>query len=65
MHGFVADASVSLAWCFSDENTPFAAGMMARATEGESILVPPNWPTEATLDGPLLRAATSENVALP
>jgi predicted nucleic acid-binding protein len=54
MSGFVADASVTLAWCFSDEGTPLTTSLMTRAIEGESILVPPNWPTEV-LNG-VLRA---------
>ena len=63
MPGFLADASVALAWCFSDEHTPFAIGMMARATEGESILVPPNWPTEV-LNG-VMRAKRRGRVTKP
>lgn len=43
---FVSDASVSLAWCFADEATPYAEALLDRVTHGEEIAVPPHWPLE-------------------
>jgi predicted nucleic acid-binding protein len=46
MPGFVADASLTLSWCFTDEATYFSAQMLDRATSGEAMSVPAHWPTE-------------------
>jgi predicted nucleic acid-binding protein len=54
MPGFVADASVTLAWCFSDEATAFTGQLLDRAVAGEHLLVPAHWPVEI-LNG-LMRA---------
>jgi len=54
MAGFVADASVTLAWCFSNEATPFTKHLLDRVFAGDPIAVPACWPTEV-LNG-LLRA---------
>jgi predicted nucleic acid-binding protein len=37
---------VSLAWCFSDEATPFTVGLLNRASAGEEVTVPSHWPIE-------------------
>jgi predicted nucleic acid-binding protein len=42
---FVLDASVALAWCFEDENTPSARQILARLT-AEVASVPATWPIE-------------------
>jgi predicted nucleic acid-binding protein len=42
---FVLDASVALAWCFEDENTPSARQILARLT-AEAASVPATWPIE-------------------
>ena len=54
MSGFVADASVTLAWCFSNESTPFTMQLLDRVFAGERITVPAHWPIEV-LNG-LMRA---------
>jgi predicted nucleic acid-binding protein len=54
MSGFVADASVTLAWCFADESTHFTKHLLDRLFAGEPVAVPACWPTEV-LNG-LLRA---------
>ena len=45
MTDFVLDASVALAWCFEDENTPSARQILARLT-AEAASVPATWPIE-------------------
>ena len=45
MTDFVLDASVALAWCFEDENTPSARQILARLRE-EAASVPATWPIE-------------------
>lgn len=42
---FVLDASVALAWCFEDEATPYADGLLARL-ELEEAAAPAIWPLE-------------------
>lgn len=42
---FVLDASVALAWCFEDEATPYADGLLARLQEDEAV-TPAIWPLE-------------------
>lgn len=37
--GFVLDASVALAWCFSDESTPATFALLAKL-ESEKAYVP-------------------------
>jgi predicted nucleic acid-binding protein len=44
--GFVVDASATLPWCFEDEATPEAEGLLERLRAGEPALVPSHWPTE-------------------
>ncbi|HKM90605.1 MAG TPA: type II toxin-antitoxin system VapC family toxin [Candidatus Acidoferrales bacterium] len=43
----VIDASVALAWCFPDEDSDYADGVLA-ALEGRAIVVPALWPIEVT-----------------
>ena len=45
MTDFVLDASVALAWCFEDENTPSARQILARLI-AEIASVPATWPIE-------------------
>lgn len=44
--GFVADASVTLPWCFADEATPETEALLERLRAGEPAIVPAHWPTE-------------------
>ena len=46
MADFIPDASVSLAWCFADEATPYSEGLLGRLIAGEEAAVPPHWPLE-------------------
>lgn len=43
---FVADASVTLPWCFEDEATAWTDGLLERLRGGDRIVVPAHWPTE-------------------
>jgi predicted nucleic acid-binding protein len=43
--GIVIDASVALAWCFPDEASDYADGVLV-ALEGQTIIVPAIWPLE-------------------
>jgi predicted nucleic acid-binding protein len=43
---FIPDASVSLAWCFSDEATPYTEALLDRLIDGEEVAVPSHWPLE-------------------
>lgn len=43
----VLDASVALGWCFPDEDSDYADGVLV-AMEGKIIVVPPIWPVEIT-----------------
>ncbi|MFO0697807.1 MAG: type II toxin-antitoxin system VapC family toxin [Nitrospira sp.] len=45
MKSVVLDASVALAWCFPDEQSPYADQVL-QALEGRSVLVPAIWPLE-------------------
>lgn len=45
MH-FVADASVTLSWCFEDEATARTDSLLDRLRNGDQIIVPAHWPTE-------------------
>lgn len=46
MATFVADASVTLPWCFEDEATAWTDGLLDRLRNGDQIAVPAHWPTE-------------------
>jgi predicted nucleic acid-binding protein len=43
---FVLDASVTLAWCFPDENSVFAEQIANMFRHGDSAIVPSFWPHE-------------------
>lgn len=45
MTGVVVDASTALAWCFPDEASDYADGVLV-ALEGKTILVPAVWSLE-------------------
>jgi predicted nucleic acid-binding protein len=42
---FVIDASIALAWCFEDEASPLADGILSRL-ESEEAVAPSIWPLE-------------------
>jgi predicted nucleic acid-binding protein len=46
MTTFVADASVTLPWCFQDEATAWTDSLLDRLRGGDRIAVPAHWPTE-------------------
>ena len=46
MTGIVIDASVTLAWCFPDEQTPMSLNVLDRLKTGEQALVPAFWSVE-------------------
>jgi predicted nucleic acid-binding protein len=46
MEIFVVDASVTLPWCFEDEQTPWTDDLLERLRNGDRIAVPAHWPTE-------------------
>lgn len=43
MTGFIPDASLASAWCFSDEATPFTDGLLEAARAGDGLVVPVLW----------------------
>ena len=45
MTGIVVDASVALAWCFPDEASEYADGVL-EALEGRTVIVPAVWALE-------------------
>jgi predicted nucleic acid-binding protein len=42
---FVIDASIALAWCFEDEASPMADGVLSRLEDDEAV-APSIWPLE-------------------
>jgi predicted nucleic acid-binding protein len=44
--GIVIDASVTLSWCFPDEQTLMSMNVLDRLKSGEQALVPAFWPLE-------------------
>ena len=46
MTAIVIDASVTLSWCFPDEQTPVALNVLDRLRVGEQALVPAFWSLE-------------------
>ena len=46
MNGIVVDASVTLSWCFPDEQTPLSLQVLDRLKAGEQALAPAFWPLE-------------------
>jgi len=47
LSGVVVDASVALAWCFPDEASEYADGVLI-ALKGQTIIVPAVWSLEIT-----------------
>jgi len=45
---FVADASITLSWCFEDEATAWTDSLLDRLRSGDQIIVPAHWPTEVS-----------------
>jgi predicted nucleic acid-binding protein len=46
VNGIVVDASVTLSWCFSDEQTSMSIGVLDRLKVGERAIVPAFWTLE-------------------
>lgn len=46
MPDFVLDASLTLAWCFDDESTPFTDSVQIALQTNSTCIVPPIWPSE-------------------
>ena len=46
MTSIVIDASVTLSWCFPDEQTPMSLKVLDRLKSGEQALVPAFWSVE-------------------
>jgi predicted nucleic acid-binding protein len=46
MDVFVVDASVALAWCFTDESTEWTQGLLERLRAGGRIIAPSHWALE-------------------
>jgi predicted nucleic acid-binding protein len=46
LNGIVVDASVTLSWCFPDEQTDVSMGVLDRLQSGEKALVPAFWAVE-------------------
>jgi len=44
---FAVDASVTLAWYFPDEQTDRTDELLERLTQGDRVIVPAHWPTDA------------------
>ena len=62
----VLDASVSAAWCFPDETTPLAEGLLDRLATGLEAVVPSIWPFEianAVLQAERLKRITQAHAA--
>ena len=62
MTGIVVDASVALAWCFPDEASEYADGVLV-ALEGRTVIVPAIWALEIT--NALLVGARRKRVRQP
>ena len=46
MSGFVLDASLTMAWCFESEATPYTEAILAQMGKGEQAWVPTFWRLE-------------------
>jgi len=46
MLDFVLDGSLTLAWCFEDEGTPYTESVNSALDQGARCFVPPIWPSE-------------------
>ena len=60
--GIVIDASVALAWCFPDEASDYADGVLV-ALEDQTIIVPAIWPLEVA--NALLVGERRKRIRLP
>ena len=47
MNRFALDCSMTMAWCFEDEATPYSESVLEALAEGEAV-VPPIWSLEVT-----------------
>lgn len=45
MNRFILDCSITMAWCFEDEATPYSECVLEALVEGEAV-VPPIWSLE-------------------
>ena len=46
MNEIVVDASITLSWCFPDEQTPLSLAVLDRLKAGDSAVVPAFWSVE-------------------
>jgi predicted nucleic acid-binding protein len=46
VNGIVIDASITLSWCFPDEQTSLSLAVLDRLKDGEPALVPAFWSLE-------------------
>ncbi len=46
MNGIVMDASITLSWCFPDEQSPLSLNVLDRLKAGEQAVVPSFWSVE-------------------
>ena len=63
---FVVDASMTLAWCFPDESSPYTEAVLDLLTRGSEAMVPSVWPLEvanALLVGERRKRLTTAQVA--
>ncbi len=44
--GIVVDASITLSWCFPDEQTPLSLKVLDQLNAGEEVVVPSFWAVE-------------------
>jgi len=43
VNGIIVDASVTLSWCFPDEQTPMSLAVLDRLKAGDQVVVPAFW----------------------
>jgi hypothetical protein len=46
LNGFVLDASVTAAWCFEDQSTPYTDAVLQAVINGAEVVVPAIWSYE-------------------
>lgn len=46
MNEIVVDASITLSWCFPDEQTPLSVAVLDRLKAGDSAIAPAFWSVE-------------------
>jgi predicted nucleic acid-binding protein len=64
MAAFVADASVTLAWCFADETTPYTEAVLNRLRVGEEAVVPSLAKRRRRIDEAAVQAALTNLLSL-